>query len=205
MTLLIKICGLTSPEMVEAVFEAGADLVGFVFVPGTPRAMDPQEVDWIRGFSGRGTVGVFRNTDLETVLRIREQLALDWVQLHGSEPDDWLKNLGRNTLRWVGVGDDGPDWGRVQALAESVTPLIDPGAGDGVVGDLETMARTRPPGVAFGLAGGLNPDNVAEAIRRLRPALVDVSSGVESEPGVKDLDRVRSFISQARSVALSST
>jgi phosphoribosylanthranilate isomerase len=205
MALLIKICGLTSPTVAEAAFEAGADLVGFVFVPGTPRAVEAEQADWIRRFSGRGTVGVFRNATLETVLETRRRLGLDWVQLHGSEPDSWLKKLGRNTLRWVAVGDDGPDWGRVKALADSVTPLVDPGAGDGVVCDWEAMARTRPPGVAFGLAGGLHPDNIAEAVRRLRPALVDVSSGVESEPGVKDLDLVRSFVTEARSATLNST
>ncbi|MCP4901952.1 MAG: phosphoribosylanthranilate isomerase [bacterium] len=195
----IKICGLTSADAASAVLDAGADLVGFVFVEGTPRALDSTRAEWIRRLSGRGTVGVFRNASLETVIETRQRLRLDWVQLHGSEPDEWLDQLGKNVLRWVAVDNGGPNWDRVQNLAQCVMPLIDPGAGDGQVCEWTSLAQKRPPAVSFGLAGGLCPENVAEAVRRLRPALVDVSSGVESAPGIKDLDRVREFVSQARS------
>jgi phosphoribosylanthranilate isomerase len=198
MSLLVKICGLTSPQDAEAAIEAGADLLGFIFAEGTPRALDHNTQTWIRELSGRGTVGVFRNAPLELVQSVRADLGLDWVQLHGNEPDEWLDSLGSNVLRWVPVGEAGPDWLRVDALAEKSLPLIDPGAGDGKICDWQALADGRPTEARFGLAGGLGPENVAEAVRLVRPALVDVSSGVESALRIKDHDRVRAFVQAAR-------
>ena len=148
--------------------------------------------------AGVEVVGVFRDACLPDVLEIRSELDLDWVQLHGSEPDEWLDVLGSQVLRHVGVGAGGVDWARVSALAERCMPLIDPGAGDGRAFDWRLL-RSRPEGVRFGLAGGLTPDTVGEAVRLCAPTLVDVSSGVESAPGVKDPDAVRRFVEAARS------
>lgn len=201
MTPLVKICGITSPEDAQSVLDLGADLIGFVFVAGTPRAIDPNRALWIREFSGRGSVGVFRDADLETVIDLRHRFGLDWVQLHGSEPDEWLPELDQKVIRRVGVDSGGPDWGRIEKLADSVLPLIDPGAGDGEVCDWGLLARMRPQRVRFGLAGGLQPGNVAAAVQILRPAMVDVSSGVERSPGIKDIDRVKAFIDHARRAA----
>ncbi len=199
MDLLVKICGLRSPGDVEAAVAAGADLAGFVFVPGTLRAVRLEDVAWVREVVGVETVGVFRDQPLEVVLETRRRLDLDWVQLHGSEPDSWLEVLGSGVLRRVPVGE-AVDWGRVVRLAERCLPLIDPGAGDGVTPDWELLADG-PAGLRFGLAGGLNPRNVCEAIRRLRPVLVDVSSGVEAARGHKDPDRMAAFVVAARSAA----
>jgi len=197
--VLVKICGITRLEDAEAAAAAGADLIGFIFVPGTRRALDPEAAAWVRSLHGIATVGVFREAPLEQVVRVRDVLELDWVQLHGSEPDAFLPALGSNVLRRVPVAG-GVDWTRVEELARSCLPLVDPGAGDGRAFDLELL-RDRPPGARFGLAGGLTPDTVAAAVRTARPALVDVSSGVESAPGVKDHEKVRAFVAAARAAA----
>jgi phosphoribosylanthranilate isomerase len=195
--LLIKICGITRLDDAEAAVAAGADFLGFVFRPGTPRMLVPQREDWIRNIRGAETVGVFLDAPLEEVVRVRKLLGLDWVQLHGEEPDWFLEVLGRQVIRRVKVGS-GVDWNRVTHLARTCLPLFDPGAGDGLTWAWECLAD-RPAGLRFGLAGGLTPENVADAVRATRPHLVDVSSGVESTPGVKDHEKIRRFIARARS------
>jgi len=192
----IKICGLTRPEDARAAVAAGADLLGFVFRTGTPRALDARGSGWIRGLRGAEKVGVFLDAPLDEVVRIRKLLGLDRVQLHGDEPDSYLDALGTNVIRRVRVGPE-IDWNRVAYLACRCLPLFDPGAGDGRTWAWEVLGE-RLEGISFGLAGGLNPDNVADAIRATRPDLVDVSSGVESAPGVKDHAKVAEFVARAR-------
>jgi phosphoribosylanthranilate isomerase len=192
----IKICGLTRPDDARAAMAAGADLLGFVFKSGTPRAVDPDDSGWIRDLRGAEKVGVFLDAPLEEVVRIRDLLGLDRVQLHGQEPDSYLDTLGRGVIRRVMVGPE-VDWNRVAWLARRCLPLFDPGAGDGRTWAWEVLG-VRPEGVSFGLAGGLAPDNVADAIRATRPDLVDVSSGVESAPGVKDHQKINDFVARAR-------
>ncbi len=192
----IKICGITNPGDAEAAVAAGADMLGFVFRSGTPRALDPATSGWIRDVSGAERVGVFLDSPLEEVKRVRDLLALDWVQLHGDEPDSYLEALGERVIRRVRVGSE-IDWNRVINLAERCLPLFDPGAGDGVAWAWEALEQ-RPRGFRFGLAGGLTPDNVADAVRTVQPYLVDVSSGVEAAPAIKDHAKIRDFISAAR-------
>jgi phosphoribosylanthranilate isomerase len=194
--VLVKICGLTRPEDAEAAIVAGADLLGFVFVPGTRRALDPRAAGWVRKLAGAATVGVFRDAPLAEVGRVREALGLGWVQLHGEEPDAWLAELGPRVIRRVRVAG-GVDWERVAWLGARCLPLLDPGAGDGVA--LEWRALGQPPsGVRFGIAGGLDPQSVADFVAALQPALVDVSSGVELSPGIKDPAKVAAFVAAAR-------
>ena len=194
--MLIKICGLTSPEDAHAAVVAGADFVGFVFRPGTPRALDPAAAGWIHEITGAEKVGVFLDSPLETVVQVRDLLGLDWIQLHGDEPDSFLEVLGEKVIRRVKVGTE-IDWDGVARLSERCLPLFDPGAGDGVAWAWEVL-RERPPGVRFGLAGGLTPGNVEDAVRTVRPYLIDVSSGVEAAPGIKDHAKIRDFISNVR-------
>jgi phosphoribosylanthranilate isomerase len=194
--VLIKICGITNPDDAEAAVAAGADLLGFVFRPGTPRALDPAACGWVREVVGAERVGVFLDAPLDEVERIRGLLALDWVQLHGDEPDTYLEALGRRVIRRLPVVA-GIDWGRVASLGETCLPLFDPGAGAGIAWSWEVLVE-RPPGLRFGLAGGLTPETVGDAVRTVKPYLVDVSSGVEVSPGVKDHAKVRAFIAAAR-------
>ncbi len=197
--MLIKICGITSAGDAEAAIAAGADLLGFVFRSGTPRALDPTNSGWIRDLGGAHRVGVFLDAPLDQVLRVRDLLALEWVQLHGHEPESYLEALGERVIRRVPVGA-AIDWDRVTRLADRCLPLFDPGAGDGVAWAWEVLADG-PPGIRFGLAGGLDPENVADAVRTVRPYLVDVSSGVETSPGIKDHAKIRDFIAAARNAA----
>ncbi len=197
--MLVKICGITRPEDAEAALAAGADLVGFIFVPGTPRALDAGRISWIRDLAGVETVGVFRDAPLAEILTVRESLRLARIQLHGSEPDTFIDHLGDRTLRRVRPTSP-MNWLRVTELGRRCLPLLDPGAGDGEAWAWQELSE-RPPGITFGLAGGLDPDTVAEAVRRVRPALVDVSSGVETAAGVKDHAKIRAFITAARSAA----
>lgn len=201
--MLIKICGLTRREDAEAAVAAGADLLGFVFVEGTPRYVDPRVKSWIGELSGAEKVGVFRDQALDHVTAVRDRLGLDRVQLHGAEPDSWLEILGCETLRRV--VPRGPDpWQRAAMLAGRCLPLLDPGAGDGVAFDWQGL-RARPTGLWVGIAGGLTPETVAAAVRVIRPALVDVSTGVESAPGIKDHERVAAFVAEARAAVESAT
>ena len=195
--MFIKICGITRPEDAEVAVAAGADLVGFVFRRGTPRALDPFAAGWIHGITGAETVGVFLDSPLDKIERVRDLLDLDWVQLHGDEPHVFLEALGEKVIRRVRVGTE-IDWDRVARLSERCLPLFDPGAGDGVAWAWEIL-RERPPGVRFGLAGGLTPGNVEDAVRTVRPHLIDVSSGVEAAPGIKDHAKIRDFIDAVRS------
>lgn len=214
--VLVKICGLRAAEDAEAAIAAGADLLGFIFVPETPRFLNPETAGWVRSLDGAETVGVFRDAPLETILRVRDALDLDWVQLHGQEPDTYLARLGSRVLRRVPVAversmDEGRAvWRRVLELGSSCLPLIDPGSGDGTTCDWSSLGQG-PPDTRYGLAGGLDPDNVERAIRLIRPALVDVSSGVEprttdpaggrSTPGLKDHALVRRFVAAAHRAA----
>ena len=195
--MLIKICGIPGPEDAEAAVGAGADLVGFIFVPGTPRALEEARSGWVREVEGAEKVGVFLDSPIETVVRVRDFLGLDWIQLHGEEPDSFMEVLGEKVIRRVKVETE-VDWDRVAHLAERCLPLFDPGAGDGASWAWETLAK-RPADIRFGLAGGLTPGNVADAVRTVRPHLVDVSSGVESEPGIKDHAEIRAFVDAVRS------
>ncbi len=195
--MLIKICGLTKPEDAEAAVGAGADLVGFIFVGGTPRALDAVRSKWIREVEGAERVGVFLDSPLGEIERVRDLLGLDWVQLHGDEPDSFLEVLGEKVIRRVTVGTE-VDWDRVAHLSQRCLPLFDPGAGEGKAWAWETLAE-RPADIRFGLAGGLTPENVADAVRTARPHLIDVSSGVEAAPGIKDHAKIRDFINAARS------
>ncbi len=194
--VLVKICGLTRPEDAGAAIEAGADLVGFVFVPGTPRALDPAQARWIRGLRGAAKAGVFRDQPLELIVAIRRELGLDWIQLHGSEPGWYLDRLGPHVLRRVPLAGT-VDWRRVGELAGRCLPLLDPGAGDGIAFD-RALLTDRPAGLRFGVAGGLRPETVGEVIRQIQPALVDVSSGVERAPGLKDPARIKAFVEAVR-------
>jgi phosphoribosylanthranilate isomerase len=193
---LVKVCGLTRPADAEAAVAAGADLVGFVFVPGTPRAVTAETVRWARSLSGAETVGVFRDCGLDEILAVRRALQLDWVQLHGAEPDAMLQDLGSNVIRCVAVAG-GVDWERVLRLGERCLPLLDAGAGGGVPFDWGVL-RSRPAHARFGLAGGLTPENVTAAIAVARPILVDVSSGVEQAPGLKDSDLMAAFVAATK-------
>lgn len=192
----VKICGLTRVEDALAAEQAGADALGLNFVPNTKRFISlsrAQEISKaLSPFMAR--VGVFRNADFETILETVEQVGLNAVQLNGQESDDFAAQVAkvRPVIRAVSFKPN-------LKLPEHDTLLIDgldPGSGQAF--DWAALEVSKLVGRRWLLAGGLNPDNVAAAVRQLRPWCVDVSSGVEASAGVKDPDLVRAFIERAK-------
>jgi phosphoribosylanthranilate isomerase len=202
----VKICGITSPEDAAAAVEAGADAVGLVFVPGTPRAVTPERAALIveRLPPLVATVGVFVDRPLAEVSRIVALLRLHAVQLHGDEDEAFSRGVPVPVIRALRVRDAAS----LQPLAgyPAQAFLLDAyvegqpgGTGRAIPWGLALAAtRTRP----IILSGGLRPETVAEAVRVVRPYGVDVSSGVEHSPGRKDHRKVREFIVNVRQADL---
>lgn len=201
----IKICGMRRAEEVEAAVEAGADLVGFNFWPGTSRYIPPREaVPLIRSVPSHiWTVGVFVDETPERVLEIAAMTGIAVLQLHGSESPEYFERLGSmRTIKAFKVTETF----RPEALRDYATAyafLLDgyvagglPG-GTGKVFDWSHARRAGEFGKVI-VAGGLNARNVSEAIRQAQPWGVDVCSGVETRPGQKDPRLIREFIRVAR-------
>ncbi len=221
--LHVKICGLTNLRDALAAAEAGADMLGFIFYPGSPRYITPAQARQIvtalhEQYPAVLTVGVFVNEALATVYQILEQCDIHLAQLHGEEPAEWLKEgsalLGRayKALRPCSMGEANrlaAEYALPPSLAErmgSPSLLLDAyhvtaRGGSGRVADWEIAAQLARQHRLL-LAGGLTPTNVAQAIERVRPWGVDVASGVESAPGRKDYAAMRAFVQAVRSVDL---
>lgn len=213
----VKICGLTNLEDALAAAEAGADLLGFIFYEKSPRNVDARTVAAIvqalQDFSpatfhlSLRTVGVFVNPSLEQVVRTLDYCGLDLAQLHGEEAPQLLAALPGRAFKALRPQDaaeaasqaatfarfgpaGGPD-----LLVDAFHPTLRGGAGQ--TGDW-SLAASLAGEHRLLLAGGLTPDNVAQAIAQVRPWGVDVASGVEAGPGRKDHDRLRAFIAATR-------
>ncbi|NRD27882.1 phosphoribosylanthranilate isomerase [Frigoribacterium sp. VKM Ac-2836] len=202
----VKICGLSTPETVDAAVEAGADAVGFVFALGSPRTIDPATARELaaRVPEGIETVGVFRGQGIGTVLELARASSLSAVQLHGDEtPADvaTAHAAGFRVIRAVSAAAYAaePEEARVAYREDALLlDAVDPGAG--AVFDAGPL-YARPPSRQWLLAGGLTPDTVAgllEGLKTIGAVGVDVSSGVESSRGVKSVDLIRAFVEAAR-------
>jgi phosphoribosylanthranilate isomerase len=199
----VKICGITNLDDALAAIEAGADALGFVFVPASPRNIAPEQAAGIIRHLPPfvQTVGLFVNQEQETVNRIADQCGLDLVQLHGEESLEYCQGIDRRIIKAFRVRDaaslDTIDSYPVAAcLLDAWSPTAHGGTGQTFNWEI---AATAAASHRIILAGGLIPDNVAEAVRRVRPYAVDVSSGVEAAPGRKDITLVRAFIANAKS------
>lgn len=202
--MYVKICGLQTPETVAAAVEAGADAIGFVFAPGSPRTISAEMAAELgHGVpAGVETVGVFRNQSIDDVVAIARRAAVTTVQLHGDESLADMARLhedGFRTLRAFSAnaynaltGAEKLTWASERILLDAVEP------GAGVTFDATVLADGAPGGFWL-LAGGLNPGNVSALTAALHPSGVDVSSGVESSRGVKDVKLIRAFVEAARS------
>lgn len=194
----VKICGLTEAGDAMLAAEAGADYLGFVFAPGSPRQLALGACVWIRALPVTGKVGVFRNQGEPLIAEVRERAGLELVQLHGQEPPELCERLGgREKVIKALTVQSRVDWGQVRAYASVARILFDAGAGTGQPFPWEIL-RQAPDGLDFWLAGGLRPGNVARAIAACRPKGVDVASGVESAPGRKDPVKLRAFVAAVR-------
>jgi phosphoribosylanthranilate isomerase len=209
----IKICGITNEEDARLCAEAGADALGLNFYSGSKRFVGPATARRILSVipAGVAKVGVFVNAEAHVVCHAFDKDGLDWIQLHGDEPPAYLKQLGaRPVIRALRCGEKG-----VAPIAEYLAEsqrigfpprmlLVDahrPGEYGGTGHALDWSLFDQPDcwlsGTPMILAGGLTPGNVAAAIKSVKPTAVDVASGVESAPGVKDPALVRAFITNA--------
>jgi phosphoribosylanthranilate isomerase len=199
----IKVCGITRLEDARVACRLGASAVGFVFWPKSPRYIDPARAraiaDDLEPFVT--PVGVFVDQPKAYVEDVAAAVGLGAVQLHGAETAEYIAGLGRRVIKSVGL-EAGLDPAVVDALPPGVVVLLDVhdpvrrgGTGRTVDWKLARAVAARRQSV---LAGGLRPENVGLAIARVGPHAVDVSSGVESSPGVKDAGRMRAFFEAVR-------
>jgi phosphoribosylanthranilate isomerase len=195
----VKICGITTEEDALLATAMGADAVGFVFAPSRRQITAQDARDIRRRLPPEiATIGVFKDESKERVVDYYARIGLAGVQIHGyAAPSDvrWIRERVPFLMRAYGAGDP--------ALARAGDDPIDavlvdsPSPGSGKVFDW-TLAEGAPAGVRLVLAGGLNATNVADAIEKVRPWGVDVSTGVEASPGVKDERKLRRFVTAAR-------
>lgn len=216
---IVKICGITNVDDARAALEAGADMLGFIFYPPSPRYVTPErareivleirklEVESRNAESGIRTVGVFVNEPFEIVRVIMETASLDLAQLHGNEAPEFVHAFGARAYKSIQARDveTGRAWmeqyrdvvnSNTPAFIADAPPARLPG-GNGMVADW-SIAREIARAFPILLAGGLNADNVRDAIAQVQPWGVDVSSGVERAPGLKDHTKVRKFIERVK-------
>jgi len=195
----VKICGIRSLEEAEAAINAGADALGFNFWPNSPRYTTPGAAKAVIGALSPivSFVGVFVNDEAKRIAEIAAELNLNAVQLHGDEPPEFCESLSAiKTIKAIRVGQDF-DLNVIKRYATCMV-LLDSNikgsyGGTGQRFDWRIAIEAKQLARII-LAGGLNSDNVWDAITHVRPAAIDVCSGVESEPGRKDFDKLTRFM-----------
>jgi phosphoribosylanthranilate isomerase len=195
--MLIKICGITRADDALAAVAGGAGAVGFVFWPGSPRFIDPFRARKIAAALPPfiTAVGVFVNQPLEYIKGVTSLVRLGAVQLHGDETPQFASAITGPVVKAIAL--DAADEAQIAAWPTSTTLLLDVHDPVKRGGTGRTIDWTAAADVAARrrvlLAGGLTPDNVADAVARVRPFGIDVSSGVERAPGIKDHQRLRAL------------
>ena len=215
MSVKVKICGLTSLADAQVATEAGADFLGFILYAKSPRYVTPDAIGEILAGLALGarptrpqTVGVFVNTPADEVAAILAQTGLDLAQLHGDEAAAAVASFQGRAYKALRPKDAAvaldlaatyaplPAISAPQLMLDAYTPDAYGGTGQRTDWTLAAALVKATPRLM--LAGGLTPDNVADAIQAVRPWAVDVASGVEAAPGRKDHDAVRAFVANAR-------
>jgi phosphoribosylanthranilate isomerase len=194
---VVKICGVTRPEDAAVAVAAGADMIGVVFWAGSPRVASEQAARRVREAvpASVALVGVFVDEEPARIDELAEAVGLDRIQLHGSEPRALIEHYGERAIRGVRDGD-------VSDVPPGVPVIYDRPWGE--TRDIESLyahwrlASTLVAGRSLLLAGRLDPDNVAQAVREVRPYGVDCASSIESAAGIKDHERVRRFVAAAK-------
>lgn len=198
----IKICGLTRAEDVRAAVNAGADAIGFVFYPPSPRAVAPEQAAGLAALLPPfvSAVGLFVNADSEWIEEVRARVPLQLLQFHGDESD---AECARHGLPWIKAARMRPgvdllefDSLHPRARGILVDAFVEGYGGGGKTFDWALIPAHFPRPLI--LSGGLDADNVVAAVRRLRPWAVDVSSGVESARGIKDAAKIAAFVAGVR-------
>lgn len=213
MSIDVKICGLSTPETVTAALDCGADLVGFVFYPKSPRNVPPAKAkELARLARGRArVVALIVDAEDRLVDEIAREIDPDLFQAHGSETPERIREIGARTgkpvIKAIKIRTEA-DVAEAQAYDEAAALILYdakapetlihalPG-GNGIAFDWTLIGSGEAPS-SFILSGGLNPGNVAKAIKVTGASIVDVSSGVEKSPGIKDITLIREFIAAAK-------
>lgn len=208
MAIEIKICGLSTPETLNAAVEAGASHVGLVHFKPSPRHLEIEQAARLRALvpSEVKTVLLLVNADVETTARAIDAIRPDVVQFHGTETPEWIALVRKQAgiEAWKAWGVENVEVlkkarkyeGSVDRMLYDAPARRLPG-GNGTAFRWDLLTGFDHP-TPWGLAGGLNADNIAEAIAQTGAPLVDASSGLESAPGVKDVDRIAAFCKAAR-------
>ena len=199
----IKICGITRPDDAVAAAAAGVDAIGLVFYPPSPRAVD---IDTARAVVAAlppfvTATGLFLDADRERVESVLASVPLGLLQFHGHEDATFCRLFARPYIKAVGMGDGADPADLARAWPDAAGLLADSHRPGEAGGTGKTFAWDRLAGdrdYRLILAGGLDPDNVCNAVRAVRPDAVDASSGVEQSPGRKDAARIQRFIEEVR-------
>ncbi len=198
----VKICGITNMEDAMMAVKAGADALGFVFYDKSPRSIEPGKAAEIISALPPfvAVVGLFVNADIGFVNATADSCMLDIVQLHGDETPDFCSMVNRRVVKVFRIKNNqslGPmkDYRVAGYLLDAYSPKVYGGTGMTFNWEIAGEAKKFGPVI---LAGGLTPDNVAQAVEAVKPYAVDVSSGVEAAPGRKDPVKVREFIKRAK-------
>ena len=197
--IAVKICGITSLKDAEMAVNYSVPAIGLIFYPDSPRYVDPAKVEqWIdRIPDSVKKVGVFVNEQIDTINNITRQLKLEFIQLHGDESPEFCNGIIRPVIKVFRVGDDFDaivlnEYDVHGFLFDTYKKGNPGGTGTRFNWDLIANLKTETPII---LSGGLTPENVLNGIEAVNPAAVDVNSGVESVPGVKDEEKIKELFS----------
>ena len=201
----VKICGITRAEDGQQAARLGADAIGLVFYEKSPRHVDLQQamsiVAELPAFVT--VVSLFLNAEAEQVRQVLDQLPVDLIQFHGTESAAFCRSFDRPYIKALGMAGNEDLLSQAKSYGDARGLLLDSHASGAAGGTGQPFDWTAVPeglGDSIILAGGLTPDNVAEAIRALRPYAVDLSSGVEAEPGIKDAALMAQLINEVKRV-----
>ncbi len=196
MKVKVKICGIRTLEAAQAAIDHGADFLGFNFVPSSHRYVKPRPAaEIINKVKGKiQIVGVFQNEEASVVREIVKQLDLDFVQLHGQENSEYVKQIGCRVIKAINSPSETSSYSVDYFLLDRVKQ------GEGKMVDVD-KAKVAADKYPIFLAGGLTPENVASAVEKIQPFAVDVAGGVETD-GVNDIQKIREFIKSAKGVAI---